>query len=47
LVTLRVRYEEDALDWLASWGSQVRVLEPASLQKRLAEEAAKVLQMYA
>lgn len=47
LVTLRVRHEEDALDWLASWGSRVRVLEPASLQKRLADEAAKVLQMYA
>lgn len=46
LVTLRVRYEDDALDWLASWGSRVKVLEPASLQKRLADEAAKVLQLY-
>jgi predicted DNA-binding transcriptional regulator YafY len=46
LVILRVRYEDDALDWLASWGSRVKVLEPASLQKRLADEAAKVLKMY-
>ncbi|MGQ0600741.1 MAG: helix-turn-helix transcriptional regulator [Anaerolineales bacterium] len=45
-VTLRVRFEADALEWLASWGSRVRVLEPASLRQRLADDAAKVLRMY-
>lgn len=47
LVTLRVRQEEDILQWLLSWGRQVRVLEPLSLCNRLAAEARAILQHYA
>ena len=43
LVTLRVREVDDALGWLLSWGSNVRVLEPDTVRRRLAEEAAKVI----
>lgn len=43
LVTLRARQESEILQWLLSWGSKVRVLEPASLQRRLAEEAEGIL----
>jgi predicted DNA-binding transcriptional regulator YafY len=43
LVTLRVRHEEDILQWLLSWGSHVRVLEPDSLRVRLAAEAEQML----
>ncbi|GHO68958.1 transcriptional regulator [Ktedonobacter sp. SOSP1-52] len=43
LVTLHVRHERDILQWLLSWGRQVRVLEPASLRQRLAEEARAML----
>lgn len=43
LVTLRVRYEQDVLQWLLSWGRHVRVLEPASLQRLIAQEAEAVL----
>jgi predicted DNA-binding transcriptional regulator YafY len=46
LVTLTVRQEQEVLPWLLSWGSQVRVLEPESLRRKLAEEAAKMLQNY-
>jgi predicted DNA-binding transcriptional regulator YafY len=43
LVTLRVRDERDVLQWLLSWGAQVRVLEPESLRALLAREAEQVL----
>jgi predicted DNA-binding transcriptional regulator YafY len=43
LVTLRVRHEHDILQWLLSWGSHVRVLEPDSLRALLAQEAAQML----
>jgi predicted DNA-binding transcriptional regulator YafY len=43
LVTLRVRQESEVLSWLLGWGRHVRVLEPASLRHRLAEEARNVL----
>lgn len=43
LVTLKVRREHEILQWLLSWGRHVRVLEPASLRKRLVEEAAGIL----
>ena len=43
LVTLHIRRENEVLQWLLSWGQHVRVLEPASLRKRLAEEAASML----
>lgn len=46
LVTLQVREEEDVIQWLLSWGSQARVLEPASLRKRLIEEAEAMLRLY-
>src|SRR6266536_2271133 len=43
LVTLRVRYERDVVQWLLGWGSHVRVLEPDSLRALLAQEAEKML----
>jgi predicted DNA-binding transcriptional regulator YafY len=46
LVTLTVRQEQEVLPWLLSWGSQVQVLEPESLRRKLAEEAAKMVQNY-
>ena len=46
LVTLAVRQEQEVLPWLLSWGSQVRVLEPESLRRKLAEEAARMAQIY-
>lgn len=39
LVTLQVREERDVLQWLLGWGRHVRVLEPPSLQRLMAEEA--------
>ena len=39
LVTLQVREERDVLQWLLGWGRHVRVLEPASLQQLIADEA--------
>ncbi len=46
LVTLRVRQEADLVQWLLGWGSNVRVLEPASLQQRLATELTAALRQY-
>ena len=46
LVTLRVRQEADLLQWLLGWGSNVRVLEPISLQQRLATELTAALSQY-
>ena len=46
LVTLHVRREQDILSWLLSWGRQVRVLSPPSLQRLLAEEAEAVFEHY-
>jgi predicted DNA-binding transcriptional regulator YafY len=43
LVSLRVRTENEVVNWLLSWGGKVKVLEPPSLQKRLIEEAEKIL----
>lgn len=43
LVTLRVRTENEVVNWLLSWGGKVKVLEPRSLQKRLISEAKKIL----
>ena len=45
-MTLRVRQEEDVLGWVLSWGSRVRVLEPESLRQRLAQAAARVVELY-
>ena len=46
LVTLQMRHERDVLQWLLSWGRHVRVLEPASLQRMIAEEARAIAQAY-
>ena len=46
LVTLRVRQETDLVQWLLGWGSNVRVLEPATLQQRIATELAATLHQY-
>jgi predicted DNA-binding transcriptional regulator YafY len=46
LVTMRVRVENEVLQWLFSWGAQVRVLEPESLRLRLMTEAGKILENY-
>jgi predicted DNA-binding transcriptional regulator YafY len=43
LVTLAIRREADLLQWLLSWGSHVRVLEPESVRERIAAEAAVLL----
>jgi predicted DNA-binding transcriptional regulator YafY len=43
LVTLMPRQESEILQWLLSWGSHVRVLEPESLRKRIADEAQQML----
>jgi predicted DNA-binding transcriptional regulator YafY len=43
LVSLRVRSENEVVNWLLSWGGKVKVLEPPSLQKRLIQEAEKIL----
>ncbi|HEX2618500.1 MAG TPA: YafY family protein [Phototrophicaceae bacterium] len=43
LVTLTVQHPGEVLNWLLSWGSHVRVLDPESLQTMLAHEAAGIL----
>jgi predicted DNA-binding transcriptional regulator YafY len=43
LVTLQVRQESEILQWLLSWGRHVQVLEPESLKRTIAEEAAAML----
>jgi predicted DNA-binding transcriptional regulator YafY len=43
LVTLRVRQEDEVLSWLLGWGRHVRVLEPESFRRRIAEEARGLL----
>jgi len=44
LVTLKPHQESEVLQWLLSWGSRVRVLEPETLRKRINEEAQAMLQ---
>ena len=46
LLTLKPHQESEVLQWLLSWGSRVRVLEPETLRKRIAEEAQAMLQNY-
>lgn len=43
LVTLQIRHEDEVLSWLLSWGGKAKVLEPASLRRRLKREAAAIL----
>ncbi|MBS1813214.1 MAG: YafY family transcriptional regulator [Acidobacteria bacterium] len=46
LVTLQLHTEDEVVPWLLSWGYHVRVIEPQSVRKRIAEEAEKILQQY-
>lgn len=46
LVTLKVRHEREALQWLLGWGSQVRVLETNTLRELLRVQAEKMLENY-
>ncbi len=43
LLTLQVRHEQEIVQWLLSWGQQVKVLEPLSLCALLVEEARGIL----
>ncbi len=47
LVTLHVRHEDEVLQWLLGWGRHMRVLEPESLRRRVAEEAAALARLHA
>jgi predicted DNA-binding transcriptional regulator YafY len=46
LVTLAVRQESEALQWLLGWGARAQVLEPDSLRRRIAAEAQSMLRNY-
>lgn len=46
LVTLAVRQEPEALQWLLGWGAKARVLEPESLRQKMAQEAEGILRQY-
>ncbi|HEX4946645.1 MAG TPA: YafY family protein [Blastocatellia bacterium] len=46
LVTIQIHSEEEAIPWLLSWGYHVRVVEPQSIRRRIAEEAQKIVQNY-
>jgi predicted DNA-binding transcriptional regulator YafY len=46
LVTSKVRRERDILNWVLSWGRQVRVLEPDSLRQAVQAEAQAILDNY-
>ncbi|HTK09907.1 MAG TPA: YafY family protein [Ktedonobacteraceae bacterium] len=43
LVTLKVRREDELVQWLLGWGRHVHVQEPESLRERIAEEAAAMV----
>ncbi len=43
-VTLKPHQESEVLQWLLSWGSHVRVLEPETLRKQILDEARKMIQ---
>jgi len=43
LLTLRIRHENEIVQWLLGWGRHVQVLEPPSLRERLAREAQAML----
>jgi predicted DNA-binding transcriptional regulator YafY len=46
LVTLKVRHEAEAMQWLLGWGAKAQVLEPESLRRLIAEEAQGMLKNY-
>ncbi len=43
LITFKVRHEDELLQYLLQWGSQVQVLEPKTLRERMRAEAEKML----
>jgi predicted DNA-binding transcriptional regulator YafY len=43
VVTLRIRQEDEVLQWLLGWGRHVRVLEPESLRRLVRDEAEALL----
>lgn len=45
-VTLQVQRETEVLPWLLSWGAHAQVLEPPSLRRRLAREAAAIAERH-
>lgn len=47
LVTLRVRHEREAVQYLLGWGSHIRVLEPDGLRELLRDEAQAMLKNFA
>ncbi len=47
LITLMINQPGDILNWLMSWGSHVRILEPDSLRDILIREATGVIENYA
>ena len=46
LVTLKPHQESEVLQWLLSWGSHARVLEPETLRERIIEEALAMIQTH-
>jgi predicted DNA-binding transcriptional regulator YafY len=46
VVTFTIRHEDELVQWLLSWGRNVRVLEPASLRDRLRAEAEAIARNY-
>ena len=46
VLTLAVHHEREVMPWLLSWGTNVRVLEPLALRRRLAEEASRIADQY-
>ncbi|PWW02421.1 putative DNA-binding transcriptional regulator YafY [Paenibacillus cellulosilyticus] len=45
-VVLRVRLQDEVLQWVLGWGAGVIVLEPESFRNRIREEAQKMLKRY-
>ncbi len=43
LLTLRIRHENEIVQWLLGWGRHIRVLEPQSLRDRLALEGQAII----
>jgi len=46
LLTLRIRHENEIMQWLLGWGRHVRVLEPQLLRESLAREAQAMLEAH-
>jgi len=44
LVTMRAHTEAEVFNWLLGWGANVRILDPESLRRRIAEEAGRILE---